>query len=371
MNSQTLLIVFHDMRLGGIQRKIIDIINYYQDHFPHTKIILCLRERQGIFLKQVPKNVEIISPNFYTRRFNMTWFTLWLIGRLNNIKPTQIMSFMDLGSVPTIISLKLLPWIKTHLTIGEDILTSKYIYIESFPPLRRLLIKWLYPHADNILVQTPVQKKDLEDMIYSSHPNSQIITSPNWLPLAFPPPKITPQNQRDIDILFVGRLDHQKNLPLFLDIVSLVKVQYPKLKVYFVGDGDQKNNLKKIINRLHLRQNVFIQKPTLDTISYYSRSKIFLLSSNYEGFPLTLIEAISCGCFPVVRNIPELSQFFTTNRQKIIYDNPKQAANIIKNILEKSPNSGYLQPYLNKILKNQQKDISAYIKYFSPAKAVR
>lgn len=362
--NQTLLIVFHDMRLGGVQRKIIDIINYHQKYIPSTKIFLCLREKQGIFLKSIPNNIEIISPCFYTRRFNMTWFTFWLIKKIFIIKPTQILSFMDLGSIPTLIALKLLPWIKPIHTIGEDILTSKYIYTESFPFLRKILIKWLYPKADTILVQTPIQKIDLEKMIYNAISNSKIVASPNWLPLDFPPKKNTTKDKRFIDILFVGRIDNQKNLPLFLEIVRQVKKTFPTVIAFIVGDGDQKNNIKKLIKNFNLQKNVYIKKPTLNPGQYYSSAKIFLLSSNYEGFPLTLIEAISSGCLPVVRNIPELSQFFKKDRSKIIFDNSQEASKITIDLL-KNPNSDHLKSYLNIILCEQKKHISDYIKYFS------
>lgn len=363
MKQQTLMIVFHDMRLGGIQIKIIDIIKYYRQHFPKTKIILCLRKRQGIFLKKIPSGTTIIAPTFYTRHFNMTWFIFWLIGKIHTSKPTSILSFMDLGSIPTLVALKFLPWIKPHHTIGEDILTSKYVFTETFPSLRRFLIKYLYPFASNILVQTPIQKKDLEKIIYNSTPNSKIISTPNWLPLNFPPNKIVPYKKRLVDILFIGRIDHQKNLPLFLEIVSEVKKYIPKIIAYIIGDGDQKNNIKKLIKKYHLQKNVYIKSPTLNPEKYYSNSKVFLLTSDYEGFPLTLMEAISCGCLPVLRNIPEISQFFTKDKSKIIFSTEKEAVNLILSNLKK-PQTKYIKPYLKTIIENQQKHFRNYIKYF-------
>ncbi|MFA5025601.1 MAG: glycosyltransferase [Candidatus Shapirobacteria bacterium] len=359
---ETLMIVFHDMRLGGIQRKILDIIKYYQQHLPDTKIVLCLRKREGIFLDCIPPEIEVFAPNIHTNNFNISWFTLWLIPKIATLKPSRILSFMDLGTVPTFVALQLLPWLKPRLTIGEDILTSKYIYTETFPPLRRLLIKWLYPLADTILVQTPIQKKDLENMIYKSSPNKKIVASPNWLPLDFPPPQIIPQKTRHIDILFVGRIDDQKNLPLFLKIINLVKKDLPRIVVKIVGDGDDRIKIEKLIKKLSLQKNVEIIKPTLNTTQYYSNSKVFLLSSNYEGFPLTLMEAISCGCLPVLRNIPEISQFFTKDKSKIIFGTETEAVNLILNNLKK-PDEIYIKPYLKKILKYQQKHITDYVKY--------
>jgi len=362
--KQTLFIVFHDMRLGGVQKKIIDIIKYHQQYLPDTNIIVCLRVHKGIFLKNIPLSIKVISPNFYTHRYNMTWFTLWLLYQIMTLRPTQIISFMDLGSIPTLICLRLLFWIKPQVTIGEDILTSKYIYTESFPPIRKLLIKYLYPLADTILVQTPVQKKDLENMIYKSESNPKIISTPNWLPLDFPPKKITPYSQRMIDILYVGRIDDQKNLPLFLEIVSNIKKTVFNITVNIVGDGDKKKNIKSLIRKLGLQKNISIIKPTLDTVAYYNQAKIFLLTSNYEGFPLTLMEALSSGCFPVVRDIPEISQFFIKNKSQIVFNTTKKATKLILNLLRHTP-PDYFISYRRKIFNNQLRDISKYIKYFS------
>lgn len=365
------MLVFHDMRLGGIQRKIVDIIKFHQQHHPNTKIILCLRERQGIFLKKVPKEITIISPNFYTRRFNMTWFTLWLIKIFHTHHPTQVVSFMDLGSIPVLIALRFHPFLRPQHTIGEDILTSKYIYTESFPPLRRLLIRTFYPLAHTILVQTPVQKRDLEMMIYQGKPQIHIISTPNWLPLDFPPKKITPINKRQNDILFVGRIDDQKNLPLFVNIVSRVKRSIPNIKATIIGDGPKKTLIQSQINKLGLQKNITIHQPTLETLNHYNNSKIFLLTSDYEGFPLTLIEAISSGCHPVTRDIPEVTQFFKTNQDQIVFKNEKQAVTIIQNILQGKYSSNYLTPYKNLIIKQQQNYISACIQHFSRPKSAR
>ncbi len=147
MNSKNIakknnfIIVFNDMDLGGIQRKIIDIISYTQNNYPNTSITLCLQRHKGLFLKQVPQNIKIINPPFETPRLNNLWFIFWLTYVFHKYQPSHILSFMDLSSIPTLIALKLLPLQKPHLTIGEDILTSKYVHIESFPKLRLKLIK--------------------------------------------------------------------------------------------------------------------------------------------------------------------------------------------------------------------------------------
>lgn len=351
------IIVFNDMGLGGIQRKIIDIISYTQNNYPNTSIILCLQRRKGIFLKQVPKNVTIINPPFETPRFNNLWFIFWLTFIFHKHHPGHILSFMDLSSIPSLIALKFLPLQKPYLTVGEDILTSKYVYIESFPKIRLKLIKKFYPQANSILVQTPIQKNDLHQIIGNSN---NVIVSPNWLPLAFPPKNID-KSKRDIDILFIGRIEAQKNLKKFVHIVKKLSFNFPKINSVIVGNGSESKIIKSLIKKLGLQKNIKIYPTTSNPQKFYLRSKMFLLTSDYEGFPLTLLEAVSCGCYPIINNIPEIRKFFNYQPNKFIFKNTTQAVeNITKQIL--NPNYKQLKYYQNKIIKSQNKNISLFVK---------
>lgn len=351
------IIVFNDMDLGGIQRKIVDIISYTQNNYPNTSITLCLQRRKGLFLKQVPQNIRIINPPFETPRLNNLWFIFWLTYVFHKYQPSHILSFMDLSSIPTLIALKLLPLQKPHLTIGEDILTSKYVHIESFPKLRLKLIKKFYPQANSILVQTPVQKKDLHQIIGKSN---NIIISPNWLPLVFLPKNIN-HTTRDIDILFIGRIEAQKNLKKFIQIIKRLSFNFPKIKAIIVGHGSESKTIKGLVKKLGLQKNIKIYPTTNNPQKFYLRSKIFLLTSDYEGFPLTLLEAISCGCYPVINNIPEIKKFFNNQPDKFIFRNQEQAVKKIENQIS-NPNYQQLKYYQVKITKSQNKNISLFTK---------
>lgn len=351
-----LMIIFNDMSLGGIQRKITDIISYIQKVFPHIQITLCLQRRQGLFLSQIPQNIRLINPPFETPRFNNLWFIFWLSFVIQKHRPSHILSFMDLSSIPTLLALKIVPWQKPHLTIGEDILTSKYVQIERFPKLRLKLIKNLYPQANCILVQTPTQKKDLHQIIGKSE---NITVSPNWLPLKFTKKNIYTL-KKDIDILFIGRIEAQKNLTKFVKIIKIVSQSFPEIKVVIVGNGSESKMIRDLIKECRLQKNITIYPTTSTPEKFYSKSKIFLLTSDYEGFPLTLLEAISCGCYPVVNNIPELKIFFDHLTDKFIFKNQTEAIKIINNQLTK-PDPQSLKYYQHKTISSQNENISLFI----------
>ncbi len=354
--KDTIMIVFDDMALGGIQIKILNIIKKITKDYPKIKIIICLRYKRGFFLKRIPKNIKLISPRFHTNRFDMFWFIFWLTFQTLKLNPNKILSFMDLGSIPSLIVKKILFWKKINITIGEDILTSKYVYIESFPKIRLKLIKYLYPKANQILVQTPVQKKDLHQIIGRSN---NISVSPNWLPLDFPPKnKIL---KKEIDILFIGRIEAQKNLKKFIYIIKKLSSTRPKIKSVIIGNGAETKNVKNLVTKLRLKNNIQILPATNFPQKFYLKSKIFLLTSDYEGFPLTVLEAISCGCYPIVNNIPELKKFFNHQPNKFIFKNQKEAIKIIDEQLSK-PNYKLVKFYQNNIISFQNRDISLFIK---------
>lgn len=354
----TIMIVFNDMSLGGIQRKTLDIIRYLQQHH-RCKIVICLRYQKGIFLKKIPKNVTVIGPSFHTPRFDMFWFIFWLGNKINHYRPQTILSYMDMGAVPTIVATKFLPWLKTKIVIGEDILTSKYIYTENYPSIRKYLIKLLYPFAQKVLVQTPIQKQDLINMIGSTI-SPKITVSPNWLSLDYPP--LYCHHQRLTDILFIGRIDDQKNLPKFVNIIHRVSKDAPAIKVKIVGDGSRINQIKQLVRKLHLDQNIKFVPTTLHPEKFYLDAKVFLLTSDYEGFPLTLMEAISCGCYPVINNLPEIRGFFDKNTSQYIFDEPDQAVKIIKKVLSrKQPSS--LRYYQQKLISLQSLHVSNFVRH--------
>ncbi|HEX8923141.1 MAG TPA: glycosyltransferase [Patescibacteria group bacterium] len=356
--KEKLMIVFYDMALGGIQRKIIDIMEHLNKNRPKTEIVLCVIKTDGIFMDKIPAGVIIETPPFYFSRFYMFWFIAWMSFEIIKHSPSHILSFMDVGSVPTLFALKAVFWKKPKVVIGEDILTSKYVYIESQPQARLKLIKNLYPLASKILVQTPVQQQDLKQ-IASPHAMENVVVSPNWLPLEFPPSNIV-KSPRSTDILFMGRIEAQKNLHRFVEIIKIVHRYYPDLSVKIVGEGSQLKEIKQLVHRQKLDRTISFLPPTKNPAQYYLNSKIFLLTSDYEGFPLTLMEAVSCGCYPVLINLPEISQFFNKYQPRFIFKDISGAVSLIHSALKK-PDTKALDHYRNLIISRQSKLISQYI----------
>lgn len=99
--------------------------------------------------------------------------------------------------------------------------------------------------------------------------------------------------------LFCARFSSQKGIEKLLDIWKEVEQIESNWKLNMVGDGPLLGYAKQYVKRYHLKRVVFEGYQT-DTRRYYSSSSIFLMTSLYEGWPLTLFEAMSQGCVPIL-----------------------------------------------------------------------
>lgn len=102
-------------------------------------------------------------------------------------------------------------------------------------------------------------------------------------------------------ILAVGRLDYQKGFDRLLEAWHIVQ-QHPEFsdwRLDIFGQGEWHDRLEQTIRRYGLEQQTAINPPTSDIGSEYARSSMLVMSSNYEGFPMVMIEAMAGG-LPVV-----------------------------------------------------------------------
>ncbi len=103
--------------------------------------------------------------------------------------------------------------------------------------------------------------------------------------------------QFDFIILMAGRLTVEKNIPLAIDVMKDILEKYPKTGLVIVGAGPKEKKLKAKARKMEA--NIIFEPWSDDLISYYKTASVFLLTSNYEGFGRTVIEAVTASC-PVI-----------------------------------------------------------------------
>lgn len=128
--------------------------------------------------------------------------------------------------------------------------------------------------------------------------------------------EINYSENRVFNILFVGRVeDRQKAVFILPQIVSRLAEKKVNVKLTIVGTGPDENQLKKMVEEKGLSQ--FIDFKGLvaakEVVGYYQANDILLLPSNFEGLPLTVIEAMGNGCVPVASNLPASTDLCVKN----------------------------------------------------------
>jgi len=104
--------------------------------------------------------------------------------------------------------------------------------------------------------------------------------------------KISPyHNLKKITVGTISRLTFQKNLKVLIEAIAILKNSYD-INLLILGDGPQKDILKKLISDLDLENNVLILPKTKEVDKFMESLDVFALSSIYEGFGLVLLEAM-------------------------------------------------------------------------------
>lgn len=102
-------------------------------------------------------------------------------------------------------------------------------------------------------------------------------------------------------VIAVGRLDYQKGFDRLIQAWKLVQHtgRFSDWKLDIFGQGEWREMLQQMIDKQGLQNTVKINPPTNAILNEYVHSSLLVMSSNYEGFGMVLVEAMSCGV-PVI-----------------------------------------------------------------------
>lgn len=154
--------------------------------------------------------------------------------------------------------------------------------------------------------------------------NNKVITIPNAIPIEY----CSETANKDIDILFVGRLEKVKGVDILLKAVKKLNGNY---KTVIVGDGSERKNLECLANELELNDNVSFTGIRYDVIDFMCRAKVFVLPSRWEGIPLTLLEAMSLGLPVIATKVGGNTELINSNENGVLVE-PDNIREFVDNI---------------------------------------
>ena len=131
---------------------------------------------------------------------------------------------------------------------------------------------------------------------------SRVTVIPN--PVTYYPEEVSRPASPQHRIICVGRLTPQKRFDRLIDAFALLAGKYPSWHVDIYGEGEDDQPLRRQIARHGLTERLHILPPTDHIYAAYGQSDFLVLSSDFEGFGLVIIEAMACGTPVVATNCP-------------------------------------------------------------------
>lgn len=157
--------------------------------------------------------------------------------------------------------------------------------------------------------------KILEDEYKHFYHTKRVVCIENGVELS-----TNPFNKNKIyDFICLAQFRPQKNHMLLLRCFDVVNKKFPKSKLLLLGDGETCADCVKFSKTLNCANNIEFKGKVDNPFEYLEQSRIMVLSSSYEGTPLSVAEAMSCGLgliLPLVGGIPDM----VTDQNALLYE---------------------------------------------------
>lgn len=227
-----------------------------------------------LFAKKVSMKINFINSILKIRKFVVTH---------------EIETFIVVDSISCVFTTPALFGLKINYICWEHFNQEMQLG-SKFRGIARLLAT---KYCDHIVVLTNVDK--MKWLIYYKSINAKLKTIYNPNPFS----TVSTLNTNSKNVLFVGRLSHEKGCDLLLEAWSKVVKLKSEYKLIIVGDGAEKNNLFELCKKLNIEKNVDFKGFKYSLCDEYTDAKVLCLPSRSEGFGMVIVEANSFG-LPVI-----------------------------------------------------------------------
>ncbi|MDB9961272.1 glycosyltransferase family 4 protein [Oceanihabitans sp.] len=293
MNKKKIAFILPSLKAGGAERVVSTLSNQLINTF--DVVIVVLYNCTPFY--PLDKRVEIHFCKEYSRTLSFTdsirnHFDLMKRCKkyVKNAKADIIIGFTTTANIYSVLISKR---IRLPSIISERI-HPDYNIVNHFWNIIR---KHIYPKSNALVVQT----QEIMNYFLSFTDEKKVVIINN--PLA--EELVAQKNSVSLKvnhIICVGRLDLQKNQELLIRAFSNIKRK--DWKLLLIGEGQLRSHYEKLIIDLNIEEYIELVGNIQDISKYYNTAKIFVLPSNFEGFPNALIEAMSFGLACIATNCP-------------------------------------------------------------------
>ena len=287
--NRRILFYINAINGGGAERVIIQLAKHFSADGYECRLLTSFRDEE--FEYDIPDEIRRDSIENKEIRDGRLKKNIRRIKELRNyckeFEPAILVSFMAEPNFRAIIATR---GIKTKCLISVRNDPDR-----EYSGFLRPVGKWILPFSDGCVFQTELAQKWFSKRLQKK---SKVIlneVSHDFFNIV--------RDDTSKDIIAIGRLYEQKNYFMLIEAFSLIEDKTNEnLMIY--GDGYQRGEIEKYIVNKGLVNRVFLMGQTSDIISVLKKAKIYVLSSDYEGLPNALMEALAAGVPSISTDCP-------------------------------------------------------------------
>jgi len=284
-------LVISSLSLGGAEKVMSIMANYWVMRDWDVSLITFSGAHSSSYalspkVREIDLDLLRVSGNAALGVWNNGKRILALRGAIRKTKAEIAISFMDQTNVLTLAATR---GLGVPLVVSERVDPRQHPIGVGWKILRSIL----YRTADALVVPT----NGLVEWGKSRWPALRLAVIPNPVldeeegaPFSLPPGSWCAA---------MGRLVKQKGFDLLVRAFALASEDHPEWRLLILGEGEERASLEVLARELGVGDRLWMPGRVQQPAAFLKRSKIFALSSRYEGFPNALVEAMACG-LPVI-----------------------------------------------------------------------
>lgn len=292
-SRKKILLLAPSLRGGGAERIMCQLARHLGRK--QFEVHLALVKKEGPYLKDIPK--DIILHDLRAGRVRRAFWPLWKL--IWNLRPYAVLSTLGHLNIALVMLRPFLP-MGIRIVIRESNTVSEVLKELHSPVCWKLLYRRFYPTACRIICQSVYMQKDLEEHF---HVPPRLI-SQIYNPVDMEHVQARAQEgenpfsdyQDGLNLVGIGRLEKQKGFRRLIEMMPSVLEKHPNAHLWILGEGRRRKELEKTAEKLNIKDHVHLPGFQDNPWVWLKHADLFVLSSEHEGLPNVLLEAITLKC---------------------------------------------------------------------------
>ena len=283
IKRKKIMIIHNGLVIGGMEKMITSLANFLCEEF--DVFFLLLEKKEHSFA--LNKKIAVIEKNC---NLNISLKSMGICASISLVRniSKEIRKYVE-ELIPDMIivfndRITFLTWLAIR-ELDIKLLASQRADPNDKSTWINKVLKYVYHRCDGVVFQLEQVKK----YYGMTDDRCRVIPNPAFIDIKKNHPERTKK------IISIGRLQYRKRMDLVILAFQEVLNKYSDYELYIFGDGEERNNLKELVRSLGIYDKVHFMGFVQNAAEKNLDAEMFVMASDSEGIPNTLIEAMAAG----------------------------------------------------------------------------